>query len=223
MIRKDTRDKSNQASRPLMIKDLRSLRVLLLQPDNAEGKELWEHLSRIGCNVQSFWPPPLETPPNVDVVFLFMRSLVEGEIDFNWNADNPPAVLIAIVDYENPTIVEKILRLKAQAVIGLPLRPFGVLANVLLSVNNQRREQRIRVRVERLETKIRAFRDIDKAKAILMKTHKKIPTIPNVSKLCITLENRMKQILLEMKSLGVLNDICTKFHENTNSQYVRGL
>ena len=155
-----------------MIKDLRSFRVLLLQPDSTEGKELWEHLTRIGCTVQSFWPPPAKIPLNTDVVFLFMRALVEGDIDFVWDADNPPAVLIAIVDYENPTVIEKILRLKAQAVIGVPLRPLGVLANVLLSVNNQRREQRIRDRVVRLEAKINAVRDIDKAKAILMQTHK---------------------------------------------------
>lgn len=143
----------------------------MLQPDSSEGKELWEHLSRIGCQVQSFWPPPEEIPPNTDVVFLFMRSLVEGDVNFNWDADDPPAVLIAIVDYENPAIVEKMLRLKAQAVIGLPLRPFGILANVLLSVNNHKREHKLRVRTQRLNAKLRAYRDIDKAKQILMKSH----------------------------------------------------
>lgn len=156
---------------PILVKDLRSLRVLLLQPESTEGKELWEHLSRIGCQVQSFWPPPAAIPDNTDVVFLFMRSLVEGDIEFKWDADNPPAVLIAIVDYENPTVVEKMLRLKAQAVLGLPLRPFGVLANVLLSVNNHRREQRVRATAERLDSKLRAYRDVDKAKAILMSAH----------------------------------------------------
>lgn len=157
---------------PILVKDLRSLRVLLLQPETSEGKELWKHLSRIGCHVQSFWPPPAEIPANTDVVLLFVRALVENEIEFQWDADNPPAVLIAIVDYENPTIIEKILKLKAQTVIGLPLRPFGVLANILLSVNNHKREQRFRKRVDQLQVKLRASRDIDKAKVILMRAHK---------------------------------------------------
>lgn len=146
---------------PILVKDLRSLRVLLLQPESSEGKDLWEHLNRIGCNVRSHWPPPAEIPEDTDVVFLFVRPLVEGDVSFKWDADDPPAVLIAIVDYENPTVVEKMLRLRAQAVIGLPLRSFGVLANVLLSINNHKRECRFKARVLRLEGKLRAHRDID--------------------------------------------------------------
>ncbi|MBB4651008.1 MULTISPECIES: ANTAR domain-containing response regulator [Aminobacter] len=140
----------------------------MLQPKSSEGEELWQHLNRIGCQVQTNWPPPAEIPANTDVVFVFVRPIVEGDIVLNWNADDPPAVLIAIVDYENPIIVEKVLRLRAQAVIGLPLRTFGILANLLLSVNNHRREQRLRLRVERMDAKLKAHRDIDKAKAILM-------------------------------------------------------
>ncbi|AWC20726.1 Aliphatic amidase regulator [Aminobacter sp. MSH1] len=158
----------NERSAPILIKDLRNLRVLLLQPKSSEGEELWQHLNRIGCQVQTNWPPPAEIPANTDVVFVFVRPIVEGDIVLNWNADDPPAVLIAIVDYENPIIVEKVLRLRAQAVIGLPLRTFGILANLLLSVNNHRREQRLRLRVERMDAKLKAHRDIDKAKAILM-------------------------------------------------------
>src|SRR5690606_5118667 len=78
----------------------------------------------------------------------------------------------AIVDYENPLIVEKVLRLRAQAVIGLPLRTFGILANVLLSVNNHRREERLRKQVERATEKLKAQRDIDKAKSILMEANR---------------------------------------------------
>lgn len=163
---------SNEKSAPILIKDLRSLRVLLLQPKSSEGEELWQHLNRIGCQVQTCWPPPEEIPANTDVVFVFVRPIVEGHITLHWDADNPPAVLIAIVDYENPLIVEKVLRLRAQAVIGLPLRTFGILANVLLSVNNHRREERLRKQVERATEKLKAQRDIDKAKSILMESNR---------------------------------------------------
>jgi len=99
---------------------------------------------------------------------LNLRPIVEDDIVLNWNAEDPPAVLIAVVDYENPIIVDKLLRLQAQAVVGLPLRTFGILANVLLSVNNHKREKRLRTRLERMNTKLKAHRDIDKAKSILM-------------------------------------------------------
>lgn len=118
--------------------------------------------------MQVQWPPPVEWPKDTDVVFVFLRPIVEDDIVLNWNADDPPAVLIAVVDYENPIIVDRLLRLQAQAVIGLPLRTFGILANVLLSVNNHKREKRLRTRLERMNTKLKAHRDIDKAKSILM-------------------------------------------------------
>jgi len=153
---------------PIVVKDLRQLRVLLLQPENRENEELSQHLNRIGCLVRRSWPPPPDIQDNVDVVLISAGPLVEDNIELNWDADDPVAVLIAVVDYENPIVVEKMLRLRAQAVIGLPLQSFGVLATLLLSVNNHRREARLRLRNARLTEKLRAQRDIDKAKSILM-------------------------------------------------------
>lgn len=153
---------------PIVVKDLCRLRVLLLQPENRENEELSQHLNRIGCLVRRCWPPPVNIQDNVDVVLISAGPLVEDNIELNWDADDPSAVLIAVVDYENPIVVEKMLRLRVQAVIGLPLQTFGVLATVLLSVNNHRREARLRLRAARLAEKLRAQRDIDKAKSILM-------------------------------------------------------
>jgi len=160
--------KRNNSKAPMIINDLRSLTVLIVYPKSTEGEELWEHLTRIGCQIQTCWPPPKEIPKNIDVVFLFVRPIVEGEYTFNWNTENPPAVLIGIVDYENPSMLEKILSLQAQAVIGLPLKPFGILANIMLSVTNHRREIKISDRLARVNSKMKAYRDIDKAKLFLM-------------------------------------------------------
>jgi AmiR/NasT family two-component response regulator len=160
--------KRNNSKAPMIINDLRSLTVLIVYPKSTEGEELWEHLTRIGCQIQTCWPPPIEIPKNIDVVFLFVRPIVEGEYTFNWNTEKPPAVLIGIVDYENPSMLEKILSLQAQAVIGLPLKPFGILANIMLSVTNHRREIKISDRLARVNSKMKAYRDIDKAKLFLM-------------------------------------------------------
>ena len=160
--------KKNNSKAPMIINDLRSLTVLIVYPKSTEGEELWEHLTRIGCQIQTCWPPPKEIPKNIDVVFLFVRPIVEGEYTFNWSTENPPAVLIGIVDYENPSMLEKILSLQAQAVIGLPLKPFGILANIMLSVTNHRREMKISDRLARVNSKMKAYRDIDKAKLFLM-------------------------------------------------------
>ena len=166
-IEKIRKNKKNFRA-PMIINDLRSLRVLIVYPKSTEGEELWEHLTRIGCEIQTCWPPPKEIPKNIDVVFLFVRPIVEGDYLFNWNTENPTAVLIGIVDYENPSMLEKVLSLQAQAVIGLPLKPFGILANIMLSVTNYRRESKLNARLTRVNSKMKAYRDIDKAKSFLM-------------------------------------------------------
>lgn len=168
MVSDNSNPTTGQQTQPIRLKDIRKFRVLLLQPESSEGQELHQHLNRIGCCVQMMWPPPPVIPQGIDVVLVFLRPIVEGHIALHWDADCPPAVLIAIVDYENPLVVEKALRLRAQAVIGLPLRTLGILANVLLSVNNHRREQRLRRHTERMSAKLKSIRDIDRAKAILM-------------------------------------------------------
>lgn len=168
-------DRVRQAQRPrtisALIRNMRNLRILLLHPYDSEGEELMKHLNRIGCQVMTRWPPLPETPRDVDVVLLAVRALVENNLEFHWDPDDPPAALMALVDYENPIIVERVLRLKAQAVIGLPLRPFGILANLLLSTTNHKRERKLALRIKRLKSKLSAYRDIDEAKNILIRIH----------------------------------------------------
>lgn len=154
----------------IQIRDLRSLRILLLQPDGDEGTELQQHLKRIGCQVKRTWPPPREITDSVDIVFLLVNPIIEDNTPFHWEADNPPAVLIAVVDYENPLILDKLLKMRANAVIGLPLRPFGILANILLSYNNHKREIQLRTRLKRIQNRLQAHRTIEQAKSILMMT-----------------------------------------------------
>lgn len=153
-----------------LIRNVRKLRILLLHPGGREGEDLLEHLNRIGCQVSISWPPEA-IPAGTDVVLIAVRAIMEGNVSFDWDAEKPPASLIAIVDYENPLVVECVLRLGAQAVIGLPLQPLGILANLLLSATNFDRAQKLRLRVERLTSKLKANRDISMATSIIMQTH----------------------------------------------------
>jgi|GEM_PF-102000 len=154
-----------------LIRNVRKLRILLLHPGGPEGKDLLEHLNRIGCQVSISWPPPDAVPAGTDVVLIAVREIVEGNVPFHWDADKPVASLIAIVDYENPLIVERVLRLGAQAVIGLPLQPLGILANLLLSATNFDQTRKLRLRIDRLASRLKANRDVSTAMSIIMQTH----------------------------------------------------
>ena len=42
---------------PQQLKELRTLNVAVIHPDDADGRQLTQQLQRIGCRVQAFWPP----------------------------------------------------------------------------------------------------------------------------------------------------------------------
>ena len=162
------RHSTNRAT-PTQLKELRLLRVAVLHPDDADGRQLTQQLQRIGCQVQAFWPPVPTLPEGIDVVFLAVQPEI-SQLDFDWaKAENPPTC-IAVVTYENPTIVDTVLRLGAKAVLPAPVRSFGLLSALVIArtLHSEIRDQARRIR--KLEAKLNGARCIAEAKSILMRT-----------------------------------------------------
>jgi len=161
---------ASEKEQPFLIKDLRSLKVLLVQPRESEGVALRSHLERIGCRVEEAWPPPSSYAEGIDIIFVMVDRVIERKLTFHWQAENPSAVLIAVIDYENPLSIDRLLNMRVNAVIGLPIRPFGILTNLLAAVNNHRREQRLRLNLDRLQAKLDSCRMVERAKLAVMLT-----------------------------------------------------
>jgi len=156
---------------PPLLKDLRTLRVAVFHPDDADGKQLTQQLQRIGCQVQAFWPPLATLPAGVDIIFLAVRP-ESIDAEFEWlNGPDIPTV-IAVVTYENPTIVEAVLHIGAQAVLPSPIRSFGLLSVLVVArvVHQDMKSQARRLR--KLEAKVLGARQIAEAKSILVRTRK---------------------------------------------------
>jgi len=154
---------------PRMLRELRSLRVLLIHPDDADGQELSAQLQRIGCQLRATWPPRDQLPDEVDIVFFAMRPEVMS-MDLPWlkREDLPP--IIAVVNYENPTIIEAVLRLKATAVVASPVKSFGLLTSVVLARHLAEERHGQQKYIGKLEQRLNGLRKIAKAKQILMST-----------------------------------------------------
>jgi AmiR/NasT family two-component response regulator len=154
---------------PRLMRELRSLRVVVFHPDDLDGQELLAQMQRIGCQVKAFWPPLNRLPEDTDLIFFAIRPEVLA-MDLPWltRDDIPPVV--PVVNYENPVIIEAVLKLNAFAVIASPVKSFGLLTSIVVAVN-QAEKARTRERyILRLEQRIAGMRKITKAKAILMKT-----------------------------------------------------
>lgn len=158
-------------STPELLKDLRSLRVAVFHPRDNDGEQLIRQLRRIGCQVQAFWPPSAELNETFDVAFLAVNPETIT-LDLPWIKGDDAPIRIAVVNYENPTIVDGMLRLGASAVIATPIRSFGVLSTLILARHLARDLLLQRKRVVKLEAKLGSIRKISDAKNVLMSSRK---------------------------------------------------
>ena len=154
-----------------LIEELRGARVLVVHPRDAEGDALLDQLKRIGCNVRGIWPPPVELPNDIDTVFHLVET-AEAPAFVASASDNGPT-FVAIVDYENPTVLRRLLDSNAHGVINKPIRSFGILSSLVLARSLHGYTRRLQGKVQKLEETLKARRDVDKAVKILV-TLKKI-------------------------------------------------
>ncbi len=151
-----------------ILRDLRGLRVLVVHAPDAEGVDLVDHLRRIGCTVDAAWPIP-ETADGADVVVLAIdhdsrapiQRLLRG---FDGNA---PTV-IAVVGYEDPSILQIVLDAGAHAVIERPVRPFGLLTQLTVARSLWLERQAATRQIQKAERKLAGLQNIQRAKSILM-------------------------------------------------------
>lgn len=148
------------------LKQLRSKRIAVVHPNDADGEVLLQQLLRIGCQAQAFWPPP-KTMPEMDVIFCALQA---GSMPQDWLHHGETAVVIAVISYESPTVFEQMIDMGASGVLTAPLRSSGVLAELVMTLGLDAELQSLRKRVTRLEQKLASVNQINDAKAILMRT-----------------------------------------------------
>jgi len=148
-----------------LISELRSLRVLVLHPPGADLDDLTQHLRRIGCNVRVQWPVPDDVPEGTGVIC----CLIDGESKHvvPWCRRRPPVPVIAIVHFENPTVIRAVLESGATGMIGYPIRPFGILTSLVMSRAQHRYECSQEQKIEKLKETLRTRRVLDRAVKIL--------------------------------------------------------
>ena len=154
---------------PALLRDLRSLQVVVFHPDDSDGHELISQLHRIGCQVRAFWPPLDKLPDDTGLVFFAVRPDALA-VEPAWLRREPVPPVLAVVNYENPVIIEAVLRLNAQGIVASPVKSFGLLSATVVALSQcERLRERDRY-VSKLEQRLQGLRKLGKAKSILMLT-----------------------------------------------------
>ena len=158
-----------QRSTPGLLRNLRNLRVLVFHPKDADGEMLTQQLQRIGCQVMTMWPPLPDLPDTVDVVYCAVRP-DHAAVQCAWMGEESEVPLIAIINYENPTIIDAAMRMGALAMLTSPLRSTGILSSLAMSQHTHGELRELRQRIVRLQQKLLSANQISQAKAILVRT-----------------------------------------------------
>lgn len=151
-----------------LLRDIRSFRVVVIHPCDAEMEELLRQLKRIGCQATSLWPPPKDRPTGVDLIFLDMTKVLSERGKLTWapDADGPP--IVALLDYESPTVLKALVDHGARGFVGKPIRPFGLLTTMFLAHRAAAEECAARRRLAKAERRLDGVKKVAMAKAILI-------------------------------------------------------
>ena len=152
-----------------LLRELPELNIVVVHPPDEEGDALVSHLRRVGCMVSVIWPVPATLASNADVLFL----LIEGEARAATEAllkslPKPEPTVIAIVNYEDPTTLQLVLESGAFAVVQKPIKPFGLLANLVAARSIWVERQALLKENRKLRRKITSDQAMSRAKTILM-------------------------------------------------------
>lgn len=152
-----------------LLRELPELKIVVVHPPDEEGDALVSHLRRVGCMVSVTWPVPVTLASNADVLFL----LIEGEARAATEAllkslPKPEPTVIAIVNYEDPTTLQLVLESGAFAVVQKPIKPFGLLANLVAARSIWVERQALLKENRKLRRKITSDQAMSRAKTILM-------------------------------------------------------
>ncbi|WP_434053112.1 MAG: ANTAR domain-containing protein [Roseibium sp.] len=154
------------------LKDLRDLSVVVFHPPDRDGQALLDQLTRIGCRAEILWPPSRPLPASTEIVFagVFFDTQRELKSVLRKFKGSPPTI-IAIVNYENPAMLQIVLELDAYAVISKPIKEFGMLTNLVLARSKWEQVRQLSNKNNRLEKKLLAQKKIADAKRIIMDAH----------------------------------------------------
>ncbi|MEO0544406.1 MAG: ANTAR domain-containing protein [Pseudomonadota bacterium] len=142
------------------------MRILVIHPDDDEGRVFVAHLKRIGCQVDIQWPAPAILEEYTDVV-LFLLGPQKDPNTASWMSSADDITRIAIISFETPEILSELKRLNVHGVLTKPIRLFGVLAALTTAVGVARHELTLRNRVRSLDNTLKSRRLVEQAVAVL--------------------------------------------------------
>ena len=144
-----------------ILRSLRNLSILVLHPKDTDGLNLVQQLKRIGCDVNHLWPVNISNLPNADIV-IFLYDCVDPKILYISNLDKL-TTYIAVIDSENPTLLQTIVEPNIHGFILKPIRNVGILASITKARFDHKYIKRLNNRINKLDQTLRSRRVVERS------------------------------------------------------------
>jgi AmiR/NasT family two-component response regulator len=156
-----------------LVNKIRELNILVIHQRDIYVDELVQQINRIGCDVEHIYSIPTVLPVGTDVILaeidneIHIEELLapkKGRLKFL-------GIIIGIVAYENPSILNRLINIDADAAITKPLRASGVMTTILMAYKNKLQKKDYFDQILKLTNKFEGVQRINQAKLILMRLH----------------------------------------------------
>lgn len=144
-----------------LLRELRRLQILVIHPSDPERSELVAQLKRIGCKVRVEWPMPSSIGAEIDTVFCLVEDASVGTLP--WVRPRPPIPVVAIIQFEHPTVIRSLIEIGVTGFVGKPIRTFGVLTALIMARSIYRYERNQSAKIAKLKESLKSRRVIEKA------------------------------------------------------------
>lgn len=156
-----------------LVNKIRDLNVLIIHQKDVYVDELVQQVNRIGCDVEHLYSVPAVLPVGTDIVLAEIEDGIYIEELFAPKKGRPKfvGVIIGILAYENPSILNRLINIDADAAITKPLRASGVMSTILMAYKNNLEKRDYLEKILKLNNKFEGVQRINQAKLILMRLH----------------------------------------------------
>jgi AmiR/NasT family two-component response regulator len=131
-----------------------------------EGQELVRHLQRARGTVRHIWPMPETVGEDADLVLCECERGLARRLA--WPPGEAKAALILLLPRTGQTDLAEMRAAAPDALLHRPYAPGAIDAAVLVALDQFGYARRLRHRIDRLEENIKALREIEKAKRLIM-------------------------------------------------------
>lgn len=142
------------------------LRLLVVCEADDEGQTLLRHLQRTRAAVRHQWPAPDRIGENADVLFCEYGPGLGSRLA--WMPGEAEAALIVLLPHNGRFDFNELQAACPNAVLHRPYLPHAVDAALLVANDQFAFFKRQKSRITRMEENVRAMRDIEKAKQLIM-------------------------------------------------------